>query len=50
MYNEYINAIYNIFRLGIISCSSYTKEFGLQIFDPYDLMFSKEEKERLELN
>lgn len=50
MYSEYINAIHNIFRLGIISCSSYTKEFGFQIFDPYDLMFSKEEKERLGLN
>lgn len=31
MYNEYINAIHNILRLGIISCSSYIKEFEFKI-------------------
>ena len=50
MYSEYINAINNIFNLGIISCSSYTKDFGSQIFDPFDLMFSKDEKEKFGLN
>lgn len=50
MYSEYINSINNIFNLGIISCSSYTKDFGLQIFDPFDLMFSKDEKEKFGLN
>ena len=50
MYSEYINSINNIFNLGIVSCSSYTKDFGLQIFDPFDLMFSKDEKEKFGLN
>ena len=50
MYFEYINSINNILNLGIISCSSYNKDFGLQIFDPFNLMFSKDEKEKFGLS
>ncbi len=49
MIADYFLANTNILNLGIISCSVYNKEYGLQIFDPYNLMFTKEEKEKLGL-
>lgn len=49
MISDYVLATNNILKLGIISCAVYNKEYGLQIFDPYDLMFSKEEKEKFKL-
>lgn len=49
MIDDYILANKNILDLGIISCSVYNKEYGLQIFDPLDLMFTKEQKEKLGL-
>lgn len=48
--DEYITAINNIFKLGVISCASYTKDFGFQFFDPFNLMFTKEQKEKLGLS
>ena len=48
--NDFIVANYNILNLGIISCMNYSKEYGLQIFDPFDFMFSKEEKDKYGLS
>ena len=50
MYNEYIISINNILKLGIISCSRYDKEYGFQFFDPFDCMFTKEEKKKFGLS
>jgi len=49
MYDEYIISTNNILKLGIISCSSYSKEYGFQFFDPFNLMFSKDEKKKFHL-
>lgn len=49
MYDEYLLARNNILSLGIMACSSYTKEYGLQVFDPFNLEFTKEEKKKFGL-
>lgn len=47
--DDYFLATNNILKLGIVSCAVYNKEYGLQFFDPYNIMFTKEEKKKLGL-
>lgn len=49
MMDDYFLANSNILKLGIISCAVYNKEYGFQFFDPFNMMFSKEEKEKFGL-
>lgn len=49
MIDDYFLAVNNILKLGIVSCEVYNKEYGFQFFDPFNMMFTKEEKEKLGL-
>ena len=49
MIDDYFLAVNNILKLGIVSCGVYNKEYGFQFFDPFNMMFTKEEKEKLGL-
>ena len=45
----YFLATNNILKLGIISCAVYNKEYGFQFFDPFNMIFTREEKEKFGL-
>ena len=49
MIDDYFLATNNILKLGIISCAVYNKEYGFQFFDPFNMMFTREEKEKFGL-
>jgi len=49
MMDDYFLATNNILKLDIISCAVYNKEYGFQFFDPFNMMFTKEEKEKFGL-
>lgn len=49
MIDDYVLATNNILKLGIISCAVFNKEYGFQFFDPFNMMFTKEEKEKFGL-
>ena len=40
---------YNILSMGFISYGSYKKDEGFFFFDPFNMMFTKEQKEKLKL-
>lgn len=40
---------YNILNMGFISYGSYKKDEGFFFFDPFNMMFTKEQKEKLKL-
>ncbi len=46
MIDDYFLAQNNILKLGIVSCAVFNKEYGFQFFDPFNLMFTKEQKEK----
>jgi len=46
MIDDYFLATNNILKLGITSCEVFSKEYGFQFFDPFNLIFTKEEKEK----
>ena len=50
MIDDFILAENNIINLGIFACGVFNKEYGFQFFDPFNMMFTKEEKEKLGLN
>jgi len=49
MIDDYFLATNNILKLGIISCAVYNKEYGFQFFDPFNMMFTRKEKEKFGL-
>ena len=49
MIDDYFLAINNILKLGILSCAVYNKEYGFQFFDPFNMMFTEEEKKKFGL-
>lgn len=40
---------YNIRRMGIESLASYKKGEGFYIYDPFNLMFTREQKEKFDI-
>lgn len=43
---NFVLAENNIINLGILACGVFNKDYGFQFFDPFNMMFTKEEKEK----
>ena len=50
MIDDFVLAENNIINLGIVACGVFNKDYGFQFFDPFNMMFTKEEKEKFGLN